>query len=962
MIEFRRIVDDIERQLNGHPSSNAEVLKSLATEYRLACDAANSRLQACVNLLKQGLTDEAIRQCCVEPSVFTVTHTLNFAKRRQWIDVLKRHSIEPPPKLMTEANRELLEVHQEYRLAPLLSKHRLLALAHAPLSLRIPVLRELVKHTRNNAFWKKDLAEYEQARLTEIAAEAKWAHQHVDRDALTALRNELQHEDWQVPPSRDVVHRVDNYYREVQAKTARWELEELEKELNAAWAEFDASAARVIREKWNERATIVGLKGDDELAQQAAAALEWLAEEDRRIQATQEAQAAIAALERALDENEPRAELERLFQRIQRADGEIPETLKQQYVERIALLVRAERARIRRRFALITIVVLAVGGLSTWGFTFYSQQRAVNDRAEQFRSLIEAEQLDAAQLFYAELKVAAPDIASHQSLQQLHVTLLKRQAEETDRRDTLRQLLDAAKANPNQIDRSSLAKARDLAKTEAELTEVESIEALDAAARQASQQQRDDTFVQKVNDLRNRVSALEQDRTLEAAAKTQAIRQLDLELQQVDSSSVNVDLLPQLEQVRGRLDAVRQTHDNYVRMLNSKQELVTAVGSHTRYVAALRLFAQSFPQTKTAADFQTALQEQDLWKGMDAWSALAAAWRNIDLGNLNSVAAAAQVQQIKDNLAAYPGLPQAEAFKTRLPYLEAIARRSDAVQGPLTRSLELDFKDPLVVGLWVVEDDAGKQYYISNSINLGQQTVVSVNLSYLVAFDQTRKQRSLLKSAIKFHDRAPQSVAAASVLDRLSKMESPRDWERTFYFMLFDITSQQRMDPVLKVTLLQKTIRVACEGSHAMRLGFGKYHDLLQAPDFALNANWMDPDDEDAKRAKTLANLLLQRLPDLLESATRTAEYVQQARAPAGTAYRWFGWLGLDSNGTWHCNHNSGLSASGRLYVVQGVGEGFISLNLIGSISGGQIQLNPQSSTVLVEGRPVFLEDTISPP
>ena len=158
MLDYQRIVDDVRSSLYSHNAEGLDFLRAAAADYSVGCDEVNERLRQCGALLRKGLRSEAIQLAEIEPKLLDAVALLDFPERDPWLELANRSGIAPPTSLMLDVAGELNEAYAvEQPLAALLQRHRLLALAHGPLSARIEVLRSLADGDAGNPVWQEDL-------------------------------------------------------------------------------------------------------------------------------------------------------------------------------------------------------------------------------------------------------------------------------------------------------------------------------------------------------------------------------------------------------------------------------------------------------------------------------------------------------------------------------------------------------------------------------------------------------------------------------------------------------------------------------------------------------------------------------------------------------------------------------------------------------------------------------------
>ncbi len=134
MFDYQRIVDDVRSALATAGPETVDFMRLAAADYMVACDEVNDRLRKCGELLRKGLRSEAIYLADLEPNLLDAVAALDFPEYDQWKQVASRLGILVPPPLQLDVAADLNEAYAlEQPLATLLERHRLLALARAPL-------------------------------------------------------------------------------------------------------------------------------------------------------------------------------------------------------------------------------------------------------------------------------------------------------------------------------------------------------------------------------------------------------------------------------------------------------------------------------------------------------------------------------------------------------------------------------------------------------------------------------------------------------------------------------------------------------------------------------------------------------------------------------------------------------------------------------------------------------------
>ena len=267
-------LDDIRDAVNAPENADPELVREASIAYNGACRKSNKRLRQVDKLLRDGLRSEAIQLADLEPSLLTLVAELDFPLLEEWQGMLAQWDMQLPPQLELDIAKRLNSAYAEIRpLEQFLRQHRLLALARAPLSARIEVLRKLNALDELNFSWESDLVEYERLRLRQMKSEATAATLRGDLEKLTELQAELSNSKWSCEVSSDLVKEIKQGYRSLEHNNARQQLELLAPQLDQAYGEFDVATATALTTKWNEYEQLANLSPEDPLAQRTAEAI-----------------------------------------------------------------------------------------------------------------------------------------------------------------------------------------------------------------------------------------------------------------------------------------------------------------------------------------------------------------------------------------------------------------------------------------------------------------------------------------------------------------------------------------------------------------------------------------------------------------------------------------------------------------------------------------------------------------
>ncbi len=958
MIDHQRTIDNIRTILASAGPTSMEGIWAVAVEYADACEMVNERLRKCDQLLREGLRSEAIHQCEMEPNLLRLVATLDFPEVPTWTAYLQSNGLAPPSPLLVEVAAELNEAYgQEQPLTATLRRHRLLALSRSPLRERISTLRKLARLDANNPVWNEDLRIYEQARQQEIRRSTDQASRQGNLAGLAELARDVQSGVWLEPLPTALVQQVCDAHNRLLQQQSRSELGHIEPQLNEAFSQFDVTRGRMLRERWNALATVVGLEETDILYERAAPALEWLDQQDRESADETGYKAAVAALELALDDEEGLTILERLAHAVLRYERPIPAVLEQRLRTRMAGLELAKTRRLRLIVAAAGVfVVLIAAGV---GYARVSRQHAdqVATHVATLQILMDQRHFEEARKHLDQLTQSAPNIASDVQIQELGVQLASLISDEQVRREKFTSAISAAEqAGDTHADRESLREARRLAVLDSEKARVLKLETAIAATDRRRQTERDDQFVKDLKGLRGRIDAIGRNHP---DAKALAEVRKDLAALIGKSTEISPAIMEQGTAAQARIQGLYKTIERQQSMDSTMLAIDRAVGDGEVFRSSLELLIKDFPESTQAVDFKRVVGEAPLWKTIDAWNRFIAEWQKQDVARIDAARAKELLAASNDILRDHGGHPAAAELRLRIPQLESIIRRQDESGVKLYAPLNELFSDPLIASLWMVEAVDEKErpftYYLIAPLPESLANQSSVQVAHIADFSRnaSEKLRVPLKS-IKYTGSAPQSVIARTAMDELARINEQL-WEQTFIKIIRAINANERLDPILKVMLLQKVLDVACPGSESLKSAFTKFREVLASVPIDPAVPWMNTKNEDARRARALATDLLKRLPPLRQATEAAAMSLKTFKVTPGESYKWVGWLAHDADGGWQCRLAEQTPPNCKLFVARPVAAAkALTWSTIGKVNAGKVELDRTEPAAFVQGRPVF--------
>ncbi len=957
--DFQRTVEEIQNALAAEGATPITALSEFAEDYAAACREINERLRESHDLLRKGLRSEAIQRAEVEPNLLEMAVVLDFPERAQWCEWLKHSGRPLPPELRIDAAAEINAAYaQEQPLAVLLGRHRLAALARAPLAERIGILRMIAEADANNPVWQEDLRTYEKHRHKQLQSEAEAAAKRNDIAVLERLEAELRYASWTVPPSGALVQWTMAATARLRLASAREELKTLEAGLTTAFADFDVGRGRSLRGRWQACAAIAELGPDDPLAQLAAPALEWLAEQDRQEESQASYDRAVAELERALDEGVGLEDLKRRCHELDRHERGTPELLERRCRERIASLELTASRRNKLWLTGIAGSVLVVAALAWFWMNRQLAEAQVAETSAVLARLIDDSNLTESRKYVEALTAERKWLRERAEVVEQEARLSGLETKERERTAAFRAAIEgAASAGLDRPDKTSLVEARRLARGPHEETEILDLERKVAARQRELQDQRNQAYLKRVEELRAKIRTHETDSPQAGEEALTDLRQLSEQAKELEHASSGVDraLIDGVTALRKRLSVLHDAEESRQDRERRLRDITAAVGNRRRYRERLAEYAKEFPDTKRSYDFLKVLEKEPAsWEQLERWDAFVERFASADSALISPTEATARIAEATALLPAFAAATDATDFKQRIDFLTAIGRRvsqGERIDAPLKDIFQLQ----TVADLTMIEDKGGRKFYSVEKPELKNKHVA---FKYLRDFKLTTgstliNEEELAPDGIVA---APQSVAATRVLDELARLDDAH-WEAAFCRMLIDVESQARMDPILKVQLLQQLLTVARQGSLVLEHAFARHAELIDGANLDGTVNWLDPADPEAARTRRQAEALLARLPNLAPARDAAAKEFAQLRKPwSSEPHRWIGWLRQSDDGQWHISTAPlNEKISGELFMIHPAEQGpVIQFARIGQISAGQPKLI-EDVAAFVEGRPVYV-------
>ena len=630
-----------------------------------------------------------------------------------------------------------------------------------------------------------------------------------------------------------------------------------------------------------------------------------------------------------------------MYYKIEQFGRGVPENLRERLTVRVEELDR-EAARRRRNktigIASGVVVMLVLIGAGLWG---YARNEELSRHVANLQGLLDEEQLDEAEAYVAELETENPRVYGHPEIQALIRQLESDVQEDKDRRLRFGQhiaraenvLKELSAENPATLGAvseglSALKDAFKISKTELERAKVLTIREETQTKETQIQKAVDDRFRADVARFHQELQTLDPDAP--GYSNQLANRKRDA-LALKDRKWLSLELGGQLvDPILGEMAELQKQHQLHLAEASYLLSIRQAVGDHNAYRAKLDAYVQDqrFAGTPRHRQFQQVLKnEAALWAGIEEWSLLKQRLNGTNLAKLSPKDAPGLLARANAVLENYPGFPEEAALQSIVEYLKILAIRD---QGKVQSAVESVLNRPIVRGLYFLETKDGKRYYSTKIPAALGNTHFTIRYAVDIALDDEKTltvkkediKNLLLAGGQSFDFESPQMKFSKFAKDKIDKLSTdPSTWERDFLDILTTLRADKKMDAFVKFQLIKAMQDFGTLGSAYLKQQLQPDMETLTkfGDEIDTNANWIDPDNEEAKKDRQKAADALRKLQDSDKALKGLEAYLESLNSvKLGTDYAWVGWLHRDRKNQWTVTYKTdpGTSHAAKLYVL----------------------------------------------
>ncbi len=873
MAEAQEVVDKLRDVLVAQDQSVTPELRDLAVGYADLCRAVNDRIRRCSQLLRQNLRTEAVHLAEASPNVLDQLTILDFPGRNDWRQLCLQYGLPEAPALDIDSAAAINDAYTAVQpIAVLLAKHRRLAMAMAPLPLRLVVMREIAKLDTNATFWADDIRTFEIARLGEIRKILTSAN--VDSHILENLQSELNSNLWSVSIPADMTRDVNARVEKFRDEEAHRDMQKLLPELDAAYSAMEEERCRTLLADC--AVVLRGRSPAGEVKERLEGVQAWLHGLEQTRNQQRDFEAACVQLEQAIDTGKPTETIEQAYKATTRFSLPLAPELETRYKQCMAR--RQQEAVRKRKMIYFTVAAAALVLLTAIGlfasFTIRSHEakgwdqviRAATAEVTRKGDLADGQKVLALLAKQPTGVRTTPMIAADTGKLQAAVAAEQIRAKHFKSLYARAEPLPLGSAQALQL----MSAARAVALRPSEKAAVKKWFRQHHAYDQQQQALRDSAFNRAARSLLDRIdsrltaTAIRNNPT--AADKTLRQCQAALGLLQAAKGITPAVYSAETASVQAELSRRSAAISNIISDDAAYRRILTPPLTVGDYIAALTAYHSAHPDGRYDTKVKSLIAAVPTIRAVKAWSDHLASW----VGSVLNPArgdAKTRLAEINKYLAAFPGSPLAETAKQYSDYLSQ-GLAATAAAGPWLGQFSGVLHNRLLRRLDTFSTTHGEIYFVLPGTKISENMV---NDEQIISFKAVTSAAAGTRTVIdlpvgvrlttKKPVRSPQARLSRRLIDSLGGM-SFNQWN-TIGFEEMRILKASSASSVVKGLLLSDVLvlnkpflpenQVAAFSAAAQRLA----HLHLE------NVNWLDPNKPVSGRIVRGVDRAFGKLPDL---------------------------------------------------------------------------------------------------
>jgi hypothetical protein len=894
------LIDRIRKQLDQPGGLTMEAIEPLAEEYGLATEAANARLLECVRLLRKGLRAEAIQRAEMKPKLIELAANLDFPEMDEWVEILKFYGIQVPTLLDRDAATQLQEaVVEEQPLEEILRQHRRLAIAKAPLSWRLRVLRRLAHLDAKNPVWREDQAQWEVIRLKQVGPELGKAISSKSLPLLQEIHEELNRKDWIVSPPREIVERASEALDAFNYEDQVGRLRAIGERLHLAYSEGNELQVKQAYNEWIQVLNEMKQNPPDYLTESVEPAIEWLQERISESETMDRYHELCAELELLLQNNSSISNLEQKHHELKSLQLEIPALLQQRLQTRTHELRLAARRKTQLIYFFATgtaVSLIVLIGLWQWSS---GHAAVVAKSAQRLEELLDAGDLVGADKFVELLKRDAPAVSKSTPLLDLIAKLSTKNQEEDTRSQRVASIISELKSKePSELDPIAINRALKEAKTREENAAIATIRQSLEKYQRELQESDIRSFTSALESLESKLAVLQQ-------KKLTDVLESEIESLIVDARKLNSAFPKAASQMSTSLDLFTRKAGSFKSSLQTnnrniamRQQAMTGL-RRSRHLSAfeneMESYVSQLPGDPLAEEFADSIREKKLWTAIDDWNRCCRSLRSALEGGLSEAELTQLVTELdsvdKKIVFGKSDFVKTTANELRLQLDMAKKRREELValaqyfqkDSSFLELVTLVFpggKDPKLgrrrfITNLIREENADKFRKLTDSSKTTLQAISSQNGS---------STEAEFRGKLTIVDEPRVTMQITARMLRVDEAKFMEQWDTSFLKLLNDLENRPSLDGQLKEVVLYEVVSTFRKGSVHASENLESLEKELH--DSIAGKQWFEMADVNTKLPPSFS--------DALRNGTKKIESIQKSQLARLTTFssRSITWVG----------------------------------------------------------------------
>lgn len=866
---IRDLVKEIRKIIACKDPLDTENLTAIVKAYEEKCKQINERIYRCLDLLRKGRRKEAIILSQQEPALRQEVREMNFREKQEWLDFCEKHDIDIEQQVDRETFSSISpDISTEDKsLDRLLNLHRRLALSRAPLEMRLRILRQIRWIDTERQYWRDDLQAYEAARIEELKQQASEADRQGNLHVLETTLAELQSEEWQQPPSANLIKSLKKLIIPHRREFAYRRFEELAEQLRHAQNHAKDQSCQRLLADWQNVIEETGIEPPPEFRQQIEPIRQWLTDVQTDKQEEDAYQQACATLERALDQEQNPTQLENLAAAVLRFERGMPGLLGARFKSRAEELERKEKTKFWLRLTAMVICVIVIAVVSTIVVRWRQHSNQFQRWQQQIQAALDVDDHQQADKLLTTLAENNPKMYSAPEIVELQTVYeTKVQQEKLRKQQFEKQMAKVVKAGVEFPATAALREAATLAKTFDEKVTVDQWRQKTDSFAQKERRRRDRKFEQRLVKLEQLYAELR------SAAQGE---QKDLNLQINECLDFARDLVA-VDDVSSELK--KRAHDIYqstnkiakktkeratkkIEIRRSLQQITDLYNNPEKLPQQLKDFAKKYPEHPLAEQFVLSERLASHWKAADAWSKIVKSWQS-RIRSDDPAVIRARLQQVNVYLESYNDGPYQQVVTESRAYLKAAQKAvGDQITTQLA-SINTVVNNPLLADalvLWTADEQAF--YMLKDTLHKNTAQKGSSSFEYIIDSTYATKTATIRTRSIKKKPQPSPQIKFSQEARKLIRQYDGTDWETLFLRMAKLVQDNSEIDSILRANLLKMLLEISAEFAASGAQQIRKMTACLD--DIDIDVPWMDPEDSDANLIRGQVKRILEDMAPL---------------------------------------------------------------------------------------------------